>query len=64
VKIKQRMKEIEDRKFEILVETGRINNRYSEYINRLNEEYRRLDEEYFSLQSELIIKKKVGCYEY
>ncbi len=52
--IRERIGEIEDRKIEILMETGRTNDRYSETISRLDSEYRRLDAEHYQLRFELI----------
>lgn len=54
--ITERMKEIEDRKIEILLETGKLNNRYSETIERLNKEYEELNKEYFELKIKLMNK--------
>ncbi len=53
---KKRRREIEDRKIEILLETGKINKRYSEKISKLTSEYTQLDKEQYYLQLELITK--------
>jgi hypothetical protein len=55
--ILKKIKEIEDRKIEILLEIANINNDYSEKVTRLNSEYVRLDEEYYHLKLELIRNK-------
>jgi hypothetical protein len=55
--IKSRMKEIEDRKIEILIEIGNINNNINEKVWQLNSEYRKLHKEYYLLQIELLNKK-------
>jgi hypothetical protein len=57
-RLKRRMSEIEDRKVEILMETGEENARYSEKISRLNSEYERLDREYRDLLFRSIRGKK------
>jgi hypothetical protein len=54
----KRLREIEDRKIEILLETGRINDRYGKTISRLDSEYKQLDEEYYQLQLDLFRSKK------
>jgi len=51
---RERISEIEDRKIELLLETGRTNERYSETISRLNSEYERLDTEHYRLRIELM----------
>jgi hypothetical protein len=54
----QRLREIEDRKIEILLEIANINDNYSEKVSRLNSEYTQLDKEYYQLQLELLEKKQ------
>jgi hypothetical protein len=54
-KNKQRLKEIEDRKIEILMEIAEINNNYHGTILRLNAEYSRLDKEYYQLKLLIVI---------
>jgi hypothetical protein len=54
---KQRLREIEDRKIEIILEIAKINNQHSENISRLNSEYTRLDKEQYDLKLEFIKKK-------
>jgi hypothetical protein len=51
---RERISEIEDRKIELLLETGRTNKRYSETISRLDSEYKRLDGEHYQLRFELM----------
>ena len=53
----ERLKEIEDRKIEILFEIADINDNYNKMVSQLNSEYARLDEEYYYLKFELIIGK-------
>jgi hypothetical protein len=50
----ERIRQIEERKIEILLETGRTNDRYSETRSRLDSEYERLDAEHFRLRYDLI----------
>jgi hypothetical protein len=57
IKKQQRLREIEDRKIEILVEITSINDHYNENVSRLNSEYTRLDREYYFLKLELISKR-------
>lgn len=54
----QRLREIEDRKIEILLEITNINDNYSEKESRPNSEYTQLDKEYYQLQLELLEKKQ------
>jgi hypothetical protein len=54
--IQQKLREIEDRKIEILLEISNINNSYSKKASRLNSEYLQLDKKYYKLQLELIKK--------
>lgn len=54
----QRLREIEDRKIEILLEIANINENYNEKVSQLNHEYARLDKEYYHLQLELIKTKQ------
>jgi hypothetical protein len=56
MKNQQRMKEIEDRKIEILLEIAGINNDFNEKVSRLKSEYAQLHEEYYHLQLKLIKK--------
>ena len=56
-KIKQKFREIEDRKIEILLEISNINDSYSKKVSQLNFEYSQLKKEYYKLQLELIGKK-------
>jgi hypothetical protein len=56
-KNQQRMKEIEDRKIEILLEIASINDNYSDKVSQLSSEYAQLHKEYYYLQLELISKK-------
>ena len=53
----ERLREIEDRKIEILLITVNINKEYSEEISNLDSEYRRLDKEYYALKMDLIKQK-------
>ena len=53
----KRLKEIEDRKIEILLEIADINDNYDKQVSRLNSEYARLDKEYYHLKLELIGEK-------
>jgi hypothetical protein len=55
--IQKRLKEIEDRKIEILQEIANINKHYREKTSRLNSEYAKLDEEYYHLQLKLMSEK-------
>jgi hypothetical protein len=57
--IKQRLREIEDRRIEILMKIAYINDDYNERISQLNTEYAQLHEEYYQLQLELIRKKSL-----
>jgi hypothetical protein len=50
----KRLREIEDRKIEILLEIANINNGYNEKVSRLNSEYALIDKEYYHLKLELI----------
>ena len=52
-----RLREIEDRKIEILLDIVRINDKYSEKISQLNSEYVLLDDEYYHIKLELIMAK-------
>ena len=54
----QRLREIEDRKIEILLEIGNIDDKYSEKISQLNSEYSRLDKEHYNLKIELMKTKR------
>ena len=51
---RERLREIEERKIEILLEIGRVNDQYGEIVSRLDIEYRRLDAEHYKLRCELI----------
>ena len=53
----QRLRDIENRKIEILLEIANINDIYSEKVSQLNSEYVLLHKEYYRLQLELIRKK-------
>jgi hypothetical protein len=52
----KRLREIEDRKIEILMETEKINKGYGKRISKLRSEYRQLDKEQYSIQLYLIKK--------
>ena len=54
---KKRLREIEDRKIEILMEIGETNKEYNEKISSLDSEYKKLDKEYFTLKLDLIKQK-------
>jgi hypothetical protein len=54
----KRLKEIEDRKIEILQEISEINMYYRERISRLSSEFEQLDEEYYNLRLKLIGHKE------
>jgi hypothetical protein len=56
LKKQQRMKEIEDRKIEILLEVPSIKDN-TEKIEQLNSEYVKLDDEYYNLKLEVIKAK-------
>jgi hypothetical protein len=49
-KNRKRLGEIEDRKIEILLEIGRINNEFDEKLSGLYSEYERLDKEYYKIK--------------
>jgi hypothetical protein len=53
----KRLREIEDRKMEILLEIEKSNKCYGEEISKLNSEYAQLDKEQYYLQLDLIKKK-------
>jgi hypothetical protein len=55
----KRIKEIEERKIEILLETEKINKRYGKKISKLRSEYSQLDKEQYYLRLDLIKKKGV-----
>jgi hypothetical protein len=55
---RQRLREIEDRKIEILLQTGKANRSYADRIIKLDSEYKRLDEEHLRLYLELHRKKE------
>jgi len=57
LKKQQRLRDIEDRKIEILLQIAKINNNYNEQVSHLNSEYEQLHEEHYKLQMELIRKK-------
>ena len=60
-KFKQkRLREIEDRKIEILLEIADINDIYNKVVSQLNSEYALLDKEYYLLKLELIKAKQKG----
>ena len=52
--IQKRLKVIEERKIDILMEIAKINNNYKETISRLDFEYAQLHKKYYQLQLELI----------
>jgi hypothetical protein len=54
----QRLREIEDRKIEIILEITNINDKYSEKVSLLNSEYERIDKEYYQLK--LFSIKNIG----
>lgn len=56
--IQKRIKDIENRKIEILLEIACINRSYNEEIVNLNSEYELLDTEHYNLKLELIRKKQ------
>ena len=58
LKKQQRLRSIEDRKIEIILEIAEINENYSEKLSRLNSEYAQLDKEYYHLKLELIKTKQ------
>lgn len=53
----ERLKEIENRKIEILIETGETNKKYSKKIQELQSEYTKLDKEQYHLLIEQIRSK-------
>jgi hypothetical protein len=57
LEIQKRLKEIEDRKIEILLEIAVINDNYNKMVSQLDSEYTRLDKEYYNLKLELINTK-------
>jgi hypothetical protein len=52
-----RLRQIEDRKIEIIIEIAKMNDNYKEKVSRLNSEYARLDKEQYELKLNLIMKK-------
>lgn len=52
-----RLREIEDKKIEILLEIANINNHCNKKVSQLNSEYAKLDKEYYYLKLELIREK-------
>jgi hypothetical protein len=58
LKNQQRLREIEDRKIEILMEIAKVNDSYDIQITRLNSEYSQLHEEYYKLKIEAIRKNR------
>lgn len=58
--LQKRIKEIENRKLEILLETANINKSYEEKVISLNSEYTSLDKEQYLLQIELIRRTHRG----
>jgi hypothetical protein len=54
----ERLKEIEDRKIEILLEIACINDYYGQKVSRLNSEYKQLSDEYYQLKMEMIMTKQ------
>ena len=58
VKARQkRLRQIEDRKIEILMEIGETNKKFSKKILKLQTEYKKLNKEYYYLQLALIKQK-------
>ena len=55
-----RLREIEDRKIEILLEIANINDNYKKKVSWLNSEYARLDKEYYQLK--LLLMKNVRVH--
>ena len=53
---KIRLREIEDRKIEILLEIEKINKCFGKEISNLRSEYKQLDKEQYYLQLDLIKK--------
>ncbi len=53
----ERLKDIENRKIEILMEIGETNKGYSNKISRLQTEYKKLDKEQYHLLVEQIRSK-------
>jgi TusA-related sulfurtransferase len=53
---KERLREIEDRKIEIILEIPKVNDDFEKMI-RLNSEYVLLDDEYYQLKLEVIKSK-------
>jgi hypothetical protein len=51
---RERIRQIEDRKIEILFEIARINKKYDEQVSILNSEYEELHKELYFLQVEMI----------
>ena len=58
LKEQQILRDIEERKIEILLNISNINDHYNEKVSRLNSEYARLDKEYYLLRLELIKTKQ------
>jgi hypothetical protein len=58
--MERRIKEIADRKIEILLETIKINECESEILLKLNFEYTQLDKEEYRLQLEMIGNDQEG----
>jgi hypothetical protein len=58
--MERRIKEIADRKIEILLETIKINECESEILLKLNFEYTQLDKEKYRLQLEMIGNDQEG----
>jgi hypothetical protein len=50
----KRLRQIEDRKIEILMEIAEINGQYDERMSRLREEYAELDAEHYLLRLQSI----------
>jgi hypothetical protein len=55
----ERMRKIEDRRIEILLEIAEMNRDYDDNITRLNSEYEQLHEEHYRLHMDMI-KMKAG----
>jgi hypothetical protein len=56
--VQRTLREIEDRKIEILLEIGSTNREYSTTMKDLEDEYSLLDAEHFSLRLEMMRSRK------
>ena len=59
-KTQKRLREIEDRKINILLEIASIKDKNCTKISRLNSEFTQLHQEYYQLQIGLMRKKQKG----